>query len=143
MKTFKEFLAEAQHYIDHYGKWGIITKDKGVIYGMSHKTATSHDELAKAHGHKLYSGSYAEFYQHPGYGDGPDEGDHLALRTYGKDSAALAHKHFDGLPHMRRGGVVHEHLTASKDGNSFSLDGPGKSGKRYEIKHHLAVVGGL
>jgi len=151
MRTLAEVLAEAEHYISKYGRWGIVSAKHGIVYGDKTTNgkykykSEDHDRLAQELGHKLYDGKYAEFYHHSGYGgEGPESESHLAIRTYGKESAAVAHQHFESLPHARQGHVVHEHLKPDvSDSGSFMLDGPGKRGKRYQIKHHLAVLGGL
>ena len=139
MKTLSQLLSEVDHFIDRYGKWGIITH-KGIVPGGPHPTADEHNVLAHEEGHKVGSGTYAEYYQHSGYNNHEP---HLAIRTYGKESAAMAHKFFDHLPHVKRGDVVHEHFKKDASGDYSVLEGNGRSGKRYQIKHHLAVLGGL
>lgn len=115
MKRFREWLAEAEHYIDGYDKWGIVSAKRGIVSGNRHKSATTHSDLY-AHDE---IGSKVEYAQ-------DKEGGFLSLRTHGPKALDLAIKHFPALPHMRTGMVTHTHF----DGFGGMTE---TSGKSYQI----------
>jgi len=118
MKTYTQFMVEAESLHPQYGKWGTVHKDGRIEDGEDHEYANNHADLNNGNGGSV---DYAQDH---------DE-DALGVRTSGLDSLHVAIKHFARLPHMRSGMVNHDHYEPD-DGTTTSF-----RGKSYAVLNRM------